>query len=60
MSSRYRYEELASFITGLVCKGTLEPGADTEIFQPRLLSSRLSLLRSLAASASLARFAHDA
>jgi DNA-binding transcriptional MocR family regulator len=27
MSSRYRYEELASFISGLVTNGTLEPGA---------------------------------
>jgi DNA-binding transcriptional MocR family regulator len=27
MSSRYRYQELASFITGLVSNGTLEPGA---------------------------------
>jgi DNA-binding transcriptional MocR family regulator len=27
MSSRYRYEELASFITGLVSNGTLEPGS---------------------------------
>jgi DNA-binding transcriptional MocR family regulator len=27
MSSRYRYEELASFIAGLVSNGTLEPGA---------------------------------
>jgi DNA-binding transcriptional MocR family regulator len=26
MSSRYRYEELASFIAGLVSNGTLEPG----------------------------------
>ena len=27
MSSRFRYEELANFITGLVSNGTLEPGS---------------------------------
>ena len=49
MSSRYRYEELVSFIAGLVGNGTLEPGAKLPSLRQISRQRRISISTALQA-----------